>query len=291
MDSSRVVLITGCSSGFGYRTALLFARKGYVTYASVRDIKSDGAKKLQEFVLKEQLSLHVIEIDVTNDLSVKKGITEILKSENRIDILVNNAGRGYHGAIEEFSIEEIIQQYQINIFGMLRMVQVVAPIMRRNKKGLIINISSINGLIPFPMMGVYSSSKYAIETLTEVLRFELSHFGIKVTQIEPGTFLTEGYSKNVQSSKLSHLRTSPYYDVQHRFMLKMDSARERTLKSKLLVRILDPQRVANLIYTISQKEHPKMRYRIGIDAHLYCFGKRILPERIWEWLLHGVYQW
>lgn len=291
MLKKEVILITGCSSGFGFRTALKFAREGYKTYASVRNVKNEGTLKLKDLTKKENLPLTVLEIDVTNDKSVKKGVEYVFKNTKRVDILVNNAGWGYKGAVEEYSIGEIVEQYQTNVFGMLRMVKGVAPIMRKNKKGMIINISSINGLIPFPMMGIYSSSKYAVESLTEVLRFELSHFGIKVTQIEPGTFLTEGTTRNLRTSKQSKSPNSVYLPIQKRFVDNLRGARDKVARNRIISRFLDPERVVNLIFEISQTENPKMRYRIGVDAQIYYWAKRFLPESVWEWLMHKAFKW
>lgn len=291
MSTKQAVLITGCSSGFGYRLALKFARNGFTTFASLRDLKSGGAMELQRIASKENLPLEIIEIDISRAESVEKGIEYINKKEGKIDVLVNNAGWGYIGPIEEYSIDEAIEQYQTNVFGMLRMIKEVSPLMRKNKKGIIINLSSINGLIPFPMMGFYSSSKYAIESLTEILRFELSHFGIKVTQIEPGSFLTEGNARNLKRSKKSYLDNSIYRPLTERFMKNLNAAREKAMHNRLWRYFLDPQRVVDLIFDISQTENPKMRYRIGIDAQLYYFAKKVLPEGLWEWMLHRVYKW
>ncbi|HLL61370.1 MAG TPA: SDR family oxidoreductase [Candidatus Nitrosocosmicus sp.] len=286
----KIVLITGCASGFGFLTALKFARNGFETFASVRNIKSEGVKELEKISKEENLALHIIEIDVTSDVSVKKGIDIIKKKTKRIDILVNNAGFGFLGPIEEFTIEEIKQQYETNIFGTLRMIKEVVPMMRKNKHGMIINLSSINGLVPFPLYGVYGSSKFAIESLTETIRFELSHFNIKVTMIEPGSFLSK-FAKHINHPKGMLKTDSPYKKLTGRFFKKYHSAHDKAKENKVSDNLLHPQKVADLIFKVSQKENPKVRYRIGLDAHMYFILKKILPHSIWEWLLHKAYKW
>ena len=165
MHMNKVALITGCSSGFGYLTALKFARNGIITFASVRDLNSEGTVQLKKVADEEKLPLDIIQIDVTNDESVKKGVEYIIQKNKRIDVLVNNAGVGYYGPVEEFSIEEIQSQYNINVLGVVRTVKEVMPWMRKQKNGLIINVSSVAGLVTFPLYGLYSSSKYALEAL------------------------------------------------------------------------------------------------------------------------------
>lgn len=290
MKKDDVVLITGCGSGFGFLSALTFSRNGVRTFASVRNLHSDGVKKLHKIVQDEKLPIEILELDVTNDLSIKKAIEFIKRKVNRIDILVNNAGFGYLGPIEEFSIDEIKEQYETNIFGTIRMIKAVIPIMRENKKGLIINFSSINGLVPFPLYGIYGSSKFAIEALSETLRFELSAFNINVCMIEPGSFLSK-FAKNIRHPQGMAKKDSPYNKLTKRFFSKYHKAHDKALEKKGLHTLLHPQKVADLIYRISLKDKPKLRYRIGLDAHIYFFTKRLVPHFVWEWLLHKAYKW
>lgn len=286
MNKPKNVLITGSSSGFGYLLALQYARRGFTTYASVRNLKSEGAQNLKTIASEEKLSLHVIHIDITDEVSIKKATESITGS---IDILINNAGFGYLGPVEDHSIEEIKDQYETNVFGMLRMIKQIAPRMRMQKNGLIINLSSINGLIPFPLWGVYCSSKFAVESLSEALRFELSHFGIKVVLIEPGSFLTKFTDNKKFPKKLSE-GNSPYLDLHTRFFERFNKANDR-IKKGLLTHFFNPARLTNKIFKVSLENNPKLRYRVGIDAHLYYAVRMLLPAFLWEKLMKMVYKW
>ena len=244
MEGRKVVLITGCSSGFGYLTALKFARNRYQTFAGVRDLESPGAKKLEELKIQEDLQLEVLKIDVTDNESVRRGVEAILRQEKRIDILINNAGFGTVGPVEEFSLDEIKDQYETNVYGVLRMIKAVAPTMRAQKSGHIINISSIAGLVTFPLYGLYSSSKRALEGLTEDLRFDLSHFGIKVVLVEPGSFGTS-FSQNRKTPQSLTSQNSPYKDLAEKF-----NNRYRKFQKKVFAQDGDPQKKTHLIYHI-----------------------------------------
>lgn len=286
MNQSKSVLITGCSSGFGYLLALLYSRKGYTTYASVRNTKSDGALKLTEIAEKEKLPLHLLHIDVCDDALIKKAVESI---QGPIDILINNAGFGIVGPVEEFSVAEIKEQYETNVFGMIRMIKAVAPKMRKQGNGMIINISSINGLIPFPLWGVYCSSKFAVEALTEALRFELAHFGIRVVLVEPGSFLTN-FTENRKFTQTTESATTVYKDLTRGFFDRFNRANNR-IKKGVVRKLFSPEKVANKIYKLSQQKNPSFRNRVGIDAHVYYATRQILPYVLWEKLMRFFYRW
>ena len=288
-EKKPVVLITGCSSGFGYLTALKFARNGWLTFASMRDVEGVGAKELWETRSRESLPIELVKIDVGDEISVKEGVAEVVKKTGRIDILVNNAGFGYLGPVEEFSVDEVKSQFETNVFGTLRMVKAVTPLMREGRSGTIINISSINGLISFPLFGVYSSSKFALEALSVSLRFELSHFGIKVVLVEPGSYLTK-FATNKKHPVLFGKEGSIYKELEDQFFHRYQKAHEK-VEGSFISRFTDPQRVADLIFKISQEKNPQQRYLIGVDAHLYYWLKKMLPNSFWELLLHKVYNW
>lgn len=281
MVDQKVVLVTGCSSGFGYLTALKFARDDYRTFASMRNLESQGAKDLWEIKNKENLPLELLQIDVRSDLSVDEGVQMIVRQTSRIDILINNAGFGYSGPVEEFSIDEVKSQYETNVYGVLRMVKAVAPLMRNQKSGLIINVSSISGLMAFPLSGVYASSKFALEALTEALSFELQHFGICVSLVEPGSFLTN-FWVNIRYPQAIKHRQSPYRALTETFFKKMQKVRGKMGGN--------PEMVVNKIYQISQKKHPALRYRVGWDTNFYWLRK-LLPQSLWQWLLSRLYRW
>lgn len=284
----KVVLITGCSSGIGFETALQFARNKHLVFATVRDLNSNEAKKLIQISQKEILNLKVIGIDVTSEIGVRNGIHEVLKQTQRMDILVNNAGFGFLGTVEESSIEEIKNQYETNIFGYLRMIKAVLPIMRKQKSGMIINLSSINGLLSFPLWGVYSSSKYAIETLSEALSFEVYPFGIKVALVEPGSFLTR-FGYNRKHPKAQGGINSAYKKLTDSFFKNYDRA--HNIKNPLLGKLIDPKRVAKKIFEIGLSDNPSLRNVIGVDAHLYLFLKKLIPESLKLWMFRKIYGW
>lgn len=285
----RVVLITGCSSGIGYMTALKFAQNGFYTFASVRNLDCDGAKSLLQAKITHNLPLEVLQIDVTLDESVKKGVYKVIEMVGHIDVLINNAGFGYLGPIEDFEIAEIKNQYETNIFGVLRMVRAVVPTMRAQGCGHIINISSINGIVSFPLFSIYSSSKFAVETLSEGLRFELGHFGIKVAIVEPGSFLTD-FTKNRKHPKKFGQHDSPYKPLTDNFFARYQKTHDRT-KASVVSKVLTAEPVVETIFKIANSKNPKARYMVGLDAYIYYTLRRILPNFLWEWLLHKVYKW
>jgi short-subunit dehydrogenase len=288
MEEKKVVLITGCSSGFGYHTALKFARNGWLTFAGIRDLESAGSKELLEVKKKENLSLEILSLDVTSPLSVEEGAKLVVAMAGRIDVLVNNAGFGYFGPVEEFSIDEVRNQYETNVFGVLRMVKSVAPVMRQQKSGLIINVSSIAGLLSLPLNGVYSSSKFALESLTEALRLELSHFNIKVSLVEPGSFSTRFWD-NLKHPKSLELSDSPYRDFSKGALGKWRKA-ENKFKSRIRARFFNPDVVVNKIYDIAKMENPSLRYPVGMEARV-VFIRKLLPQNVWERLVHKIYNW
>src|SRR6476661_2559827 len=191
MDSStnqKIAIVTGSSSGIGYETALTLARNGFLTYATMRNLnKSENIKKV---ATKENLLIHIHQLDVTDDVSVKNTVQAILSETGRIDVLVNNAGYGLNGAFEDLAMDEIKAQYETNVFGLIRTTQSVLPIMRRQKYGIIVNISSGAGRFGFPGGSAYVSTKFAVEGLSESMSYEMEPFGIKVAIVEPGVIRT-----------------------------------------------------------------------------------------------------
>jgi len=181
MSNSKVAVITGSASGIGYETALILARSGFRTFATVRNLEK--AKALSEVAKKEQLQLKITKLDVTDEKSVNDAIKSIKSEAGRIDVLVNNAGYGLGGALEDVSISEIRAQYETNVFGLIRVTQAVLPTMREQKSGIIVNISSIGGKMAMPLLSPYISTKFAVEGLSESIAYDLEPFGIKVVII------------------------------------------------------------------------------------------------------------
>jgi short-subunit dehydrogenase len=188
MEKQSIAVVTGSSTGIGFETSLLLARNGFYTYATMRDtFKSD---KIEKIAYKENLPLEVLSMDVDNDDSVRNAIQKIIDKKKKIDILVNNAGYGLFGALEDISIEEIKKQFETNLFGAIRTIKEVLPTMREQKNGILINVTSIAGIVGVPAECIYVSTKFALEGLSESISYELQPYGIKVILIEPGVINT-----------------------------------------------------------------------------------------------------
>lgn len=188
MEKQNIALVTGSSTGIGFETSLLLARNGFYTYATMRDTrKSDNIEKIAN---NENLPLKVLSMDVDNDDSVKNAIYKILDEKKKIEILVNNAGYGLFGALEEISMDEAKKQFETNLFGAMRTIKEILPTMRKQKNGIIINVTSLAGVVGIPAECIYVSTKFALEGLSESISYELQPFGIKVIIIEPGVINT-----------------------------------------------------------------------------------------------------
>lgn len=192
------ILITGCSSGFGFDAAKFFAEKGHHVYATMRDISGRNApkaKELSDFAKAGNFGLDVIELDVVSDESVKNAVSQM----GEVDVLINNAGRGFGGPIEAFTSQQILDQLDLNIVGTARVANAVLPKMRAKKSGLIIQVSSNAGRGAFPGFGVYHASKWGLEGMSEAMRYELAPLGIDVVIVEPGPFATNFFGAMVNA--------------------------------------------------------------------------------------------
>ena len=254
MDGQKVAIVTGSSSGIGFETSLLLARSGYVTFATMRDLRKGGL--LKKIVIKEEIPLTVSPLDVTDQYSVSKGIGSIFRKAGRIDILINNAGYGLTGAFEDLSIEEIRSQYETNFFGLIRTTQAVLPIMRDQKSGIIINISSGLGRFGIATNSAYVSSKFAVEGLTESISYELEPFGIRTIIIEPGIINTNF----LNSSKLARKARDPNSPYKN-FMQNSEKGINKLNESGQ-----DPGIVANIIKESIEDTNPRLRYLAGKDV-------------------------
>jgi len=189
----QTILVTGSTSGFGRLTVETLARQGYRVFAGMRAAagkNAPAAEALRALAQRERLALQIVEIDVTDDASVERAIAEIIETTDRLDVVVNNAGVSYSGPLEAFTLEQVRQQFETNVFSVLRVNRAVLPQMREQGSGLLLQIGSIAGRLGLPYLGLYGATKFALEGLTESYRYELAPFGIDAAMIEPGTFPT-----------------------------------------------------------------------------------------------------
>jgi len=209
-SNQKVAIVTGSSAGIGYETALLLARNGFLTYATMRN--PNKSENIKSVATKESLPIHIKQLDVTDDGSVEDAVQAIFSEAGRIDVLVNNAGYVLTGAFEDLAIDEIKSQFETNVFGLIRTTQAVLPIMRKQKSGTIVNISSAAGRFGFPGQSAYISTKFAVEGLIESISYELEPFGIRIVLVEPGVIRTNILNAMVVAKK-SQDPNSPYLQI------------------------------------------------------------------------------
>lgn len=255
----KVAIVTGSSSGIGFETALALAREGYHTYATMRDIKKGD--KILDIAKKENLKIRVIELDVNKEDTIKKAIEDITSEKKRIDVLVNNAGYFLVGCLEDLTISDLKDQFETNFFGVIRTIQAVLPTMRSQKSGTIVNVSSVAGRIGFPVTPGYISTKFALEGLSESMRYELFPFGIKTIIIEPGVIKTNLFATLKKTTK----QDSPYKDMTDKVMNGLLMMSEMGTP---------PQEVAKTIVKAVSSESPLPRYPVGNDAIMFLEAKR-----------------
>ena len=260
----QIALITGSSSGIGFETSLLLARSGFRTYATMRNLSK--SKEILHITKKENLPLRVLPLDVTDEESTQKAIDMVMYEQNRIDILVNNAGYSLVGALEQLSIDEIKEEFETNFFGIIKLIHKTIPIMRKQRSGRIINVSSLAGRIGLPIASAYVSSKFALEGLSESLKYEVQEFGIYVILIEPGVIKTDfiknlKIGKQVITSENGNANTTsadlPYAEITKK---RISAFKPRFEKGS------SPKEVADTILEAGTSDKPKFRYIVGQDA-------------------------
>jgi short-subunit dehydrogenase len=262
----QVALITGCSSGIGYETALMLARNGFQTFATMRNTKKSDS--LEEIIKKERLDLNIRELDVNDDTSIENTINCIKREANRIDVLINNAGYGLVGFFEDLTLDEIRNQFETNFFGVLNITKKIIPIMRLQKSGTIINVSSGAGQVGFPGISAYVSTKFAIEGFSESLMYELFPYGIKVVIIEPGVIKTN-FFRNCIVSEHSMKSSSPYSRSLDKFQRNVELMQEHATS---------PIDVAKVIIQVLGNNEPKQRYIVGNDVAMILEAKKNLSD-------------
>ena len=272
----KIVLITGCSSGFGMISAARLSSLGYTVYASMRDLSKNNDLKIE--LDRRDTNCHMIELDVRDDTSIQKTINTIADNEGKLDILINNAGYGIGGFFEDLSEKEIRDQFETNFFGVQKVTRIALPLMRKTAmksekifSTKIINVSSAQGRSALPGLGAYGSSKFALEGFSEGLYFELHPFGIEVVLLEPGTYSTKAIDDNSKEAKAGSNLQSPYVEFTNRL---------KDLHSKILDKrrgVGDPEDIAIIIEKIIKRKKNKLRYLAGTQAKIRVGLRSILP--------------
>ena len=265
----KVALVTGSSSGIGLETSLSLARNGFHTFATMRNLNKDA--EIKEVVRKENLNVEILQLDVDNEESVNEVINTIMERKDRIDVLINNAGYGMWGTVEDVSINEFKEQFETNFFSIIRLIHRVAPIMRKQGSGDIVNISSVAGRIGFPVSPAYISSKFALEGLSESLRFELMPFGVNVIIIEPGVIKTNFFN-SMKLAKKSN-QDSEYKEITERVISGVKMMAEMGTH---------PKEVADAVVKALKEENPHPRYVVGNDAMMFLEAKKMKTDMEFE---------
>jgi NAD(P)-dependent dehydrogenase (short-subunit alcohol dehydrogenase family) len=281
IDVNKIAIVTGSSSGIGLETSLTLAENNFTTYATMRNL--DKASNILEVAERKNLPINVVQLDVTDDTSVQQAIQFVGEKEGRIDLLVNNAGYALLGAAEDLSSEDIQAQFNTNLFGVYRTIKEVIPIMRKQAGGgTIINIGSVNGFVASPCASAYVATKFALEGLTQSLRYELAPFGIKVTIIDAGAIKTniitngmripkkiEEQLRRQQQQKQQNTNTSPFAEMTINILEKSKT---------IISNGLHPRVVSDIVLKAAKAEKPQPRYSAGDDAEKLLETRRQMTD-------------
>lgn len=273
--TTRVALVTGGSSGIGEQAARRLRKAGFEVHAV--------ARRVERMRHLEAEGIHVFAMDVTDDASMVSGVERVVAEHGRIDVLVNNAGYGSYGAVEDVPIEEARRQFEVNVFGLARLTQLVTPHMRQQGSGRIINISSIGGKFYEPLGAWYHATKFAVEGFSDSLRIELAPFGIDVVIIEPGPIRTEW--NEISRESLTETSAGGAYEAQAAQVRKV---LERADHSRLMSS--KPDTVAKKIVTAAISNTPRARYPVGKGAGTIVRARRLLPDAVFDYVVKGMYQ-
>lgn len=263
---AKTVLITGASSGIGEETVKGLVAAGCTVYA--------GARRVDRMQPLASAGAHLLALDVTNDTSMTAAVETIVHETGRIDVLINNAGYGSYGALEDVPLDEGRRQLEVNLFGLARLTQLVLPIMRTQRSGRIVNVSSIGGKLGEPFGSWYHAAKFAVEGLSDSLRMELHPFGIDIVVIEPGAILTE-WNGIAREGLMKYSGDTAYRDGARTQANMMASADQGSLPSP-------PSVVAKTIVAAVQARRPKTRYATGGGAQFILFLRRVLSDRTFD---------
>jgi len=260
---SKVVLITGATSGMGKVTAETLAKAGYIVYAGSRDENTSTCRD----------NLKEIYIDVTKTDSINNAVATIVKNEGKIDVLVNNAGYGLVATVEDGTDEEMFNQFDVNVFGLLKTTRAVIPFMREVKSGVIINISSFLGKMGLPLLAHYNASKYAVEGIVDSLRFEMNPYGVRVHSIQAGLFGTNFVAKGLVANAQTTSEESPYKDLVAHFV---------PIVAKAINEGPSPQPIADAVKNIIEDENEDIFVPVGVEAETFVPMRKELSDKAFE---------
>jgi NAD(P)-dependent dehydrogenase (short-subunit alcohol dehydrogenase family) len=271
-SSRGTVFITGATDGLGKAAALLLAEKGYRVFAAGRS--AEKRAHLEALAREKKLPLETLELDVCDDASVQRAVAAVLARAGAIDVLFNNAGVNFSAAVEDLRMEDWRRQFETNFFGVLRVTQAVVPHMRERKRGRIVMMSSVSGFVTAPTQGAYSSSKFALEAMSNALRLELYPFGVKVILIEPGYIVTGIQQAAMELSKpyLAKMNNGPYAPLYARFLASVTGARAKSHTT--------PEDCARIILRAIETPNPKIRYLVTGLAVVAKWCKRLLSDKM-----------
>lgn len=264
--NTKVALVTGASSGIGEATAIKLKTLGYTVYAAARRV--ERMKSLAD------AGVRVLAMDVTDDVSMQAGMKEIITQSGRIDVLVNNAGYGSYGSVEDVSLDEARAQFDVNLFGAVRLIQLALPHMRAQRSGTIVNITSMGGKIHTPLGAWYHGTKFALEAISDCLRMEVQPFGIDVVVIEPGGIKTEW--AGIAADKLRETSGNGAYASQAKAMA------ESMIGEASRKRQSPPELIADTIAKAISGRRPKTRYAVGFGAKPMIFMRSLLSDRAFD---------
>lgn len=271
-DASKAVLITGCSSGIGEATARRLAKAGWTVYAT--------ARRPEAIAHLEQEGCRTLALDVTDEESMQRAVDEVVRAEGAVGVLVNNAGYSQGGALEQIPPEIVRRQFETNVFGAIRMAQLVLPGMRKQRWGKVVNIGSMGGRLTFPGGGLYHATKYAIEAISDALRFEVKGFGVDVVLIEPGLIVTE-FAKNAVDASAQTLADGPYKE----FDAKVASLTVEAYKGPMRHLGGGPDVVAKAIERAITRRRAPTRVTVTPSAKLTITQRKLTPDRVWDALM------
>ena len=274
-DVSKAVLITGCSTGIGRATAERLAGKGHTVYAT--------ARRLESIADLEKKGCRVLALDVTQEDSMRAAVARVEEDEGALGALVNNAGYSQSGAIEDVPMEQVRRQFETNVFGLIRMCQLVLPGMRRQHYGRIVNVSSMGGRLVFPGGGIYHATKHAVEAVSDALRFEVKGFGIGVSIIEPGLIRTQFGETAVGSIHEATSDDGPYAKFNQAVAASTANAYGGAM-SRLAA---PPDSVARAVQRAITSRRPRPRYVITLGARVMLAAHGLLPARGWDTMMRS----